>query len=191
MTTSRSDAAAQRWWDTCDRPREHWLMRESERTRWPRSLLLEVSLRIVFPTVLLVAIYLLFAGHTRAGGGFSGGLVAGLAFVLRYVAGGSVTGLRRSWVQPPVVVGFGLIVALLSAIVPVFFGLPVLSTAVWTVDVPLLGSLKIASSLAFDSGVFLLIVGVVLNLLRTLGEGIHLGELESELHDQQPGGTSP
>ncbi|CAM2940619.1 MnhB domain-containing protein [Saccharomonospora xinjiangensis] len=190
MTGSRSDAA-QRWWDTCDRPREHWLMRESEQTRWPRSLLLEVSLRIVFPTVLLVAIYLLFAGHTRAGGGFSGGLVAGLAFVLRYVAGGSVTGLRRSWVQPPVVIGLGLIVAVLSAIVPVFFGLPVLATAVWTVDVPLLGSLKIASSLAFDAGVFLLIVGVVLNLLRTLGEGIHLGELESELNDQQPGGTSP
>ncbi|EHR60733.1 MnhB domain-containing protein [Saccharomonospora cyanea] len=189
MTVSRPEGA-QLWWDTCDRPREHWLMRESEQTRWPRSLLLEVCLRIVFPTVLLVAVYLLFAGHTRAGGGFSAGLVAGLAFVLRYVAGGSVTGLRSSRVQPPVVIGCGLVVVVASAIVPVFFGLPVLSSAIWTVDVPLLGSLKIATSLAFDTGVFLLIVGVVLNLLRTLGEGIQLGELESELNDHQPGDAS-
>ncbi|OQO94979.1 cation transporter [Saccharomonospora piscinae] len=187
--TTRGVEPAQRWWDTCDRPHEHWLMRESAQTRWPRSLLLEVCLRIVFPTVLLLAIYLLFAGHTRAGGGFSAGLVAGLAFVLRYVAGGSVTGSRDSWVQPPVVIGSGLVVVVASALVPTFFGLPVLSSAVWTVEVPLLGSVKIASSLAFDVGVFLLIVGVVLNLLRTLGEGIQLGELESELNDQ-PGDAS-
>jgi multisubunit Na+/H+ antiporter MnhB subunit len=190
VTASRTDAVANLWWDTCDRPREHWLMRESEQTRWPRSLLLEVCLRIVFPTVLLVAVYLLFAGHTRAGGGFSAGLVAGLAFVLRYVAGGSLTGLRRPWVQPPVIMGFGLIVVVASAIVPVFFDLPLLSSAVWKVDVPVLGSLKIATSLGFDTGVFLLIIGVVLNLLRTLGEGIQRGELENELNDQQPGDAS-
>lgn len=181
---------AQLWWETCDRPHERWLVRENEETHWPRSLLLEVCLRIVFPTVLLVALYLLFAGHNQAGGGFSGGLVAGLAFVLRYVAGGSVTGLRRSRVQPPVVIGCGLVVTVASAIVPTIFGLPVLSSAVWSVEVPMLGTLEIATSLVFDTGVFLLIVGVVLNLLRTLGEGIQTGELESELNDQHPGDAS-
>ncbi|WP_298181473.1 MnhB domain-containing protein [Saccharomonospora sp.] len=189
MTSSRT-ASAQRWWETRDKPHENWLIREGEQTRWPRSLMLEVCLRAVFPTVLLVAVYLLFAGHTFAGGGFSAGLVAGLAFVLRYVTGGSVTGLRQSRVQPPVVIGLGLILVVASAIVPTWFGLPVLSSAVWTVEVPLSGTLDIASSLAFDTGVFLIIVGVVLNLLRTLGEGIQLGELESELNDQHPGDAS-
>ena len=33
-------------------------------------------------------IYLLFAGHNLPGGGFAGGLVAGMALVMRYVAGG-------------------------------------------------------------------------------------------------------
>lgn len=182
--------AAQQWWDTRDRPHENWLVRKGEENRWPHSLLLEVCLRVVFPTVLLVAVYLLFAGHTRAGGGFSAGLVAGLAFVLRYVAGGSVTGLRESRVQPPVVIGIGLVLVVASAIVPTWFGLPVLASAVWTVEAPLFGTLEVASSLAFDTGVFLLIVGVVLNLLRTLGEGIQLGELESELNDQHPGDAS-
>ncbi|OLT14041.1 hypothetical protein BJF78_20285 [Pseudonocardia sp. CNS-139] len=54
-----------------------------------RTLLLETTTRVLFPTVLVFSLYLLFVGHYGPGGGFSAGLVAGLAFVLRYVAGGS------------------------------------------------------------------------------------------------------
>src|SRR5690606_41384584 len=116
--------------------------------RWPRALVLEVCLRVVFPAVLLVAVYLLFAGHTRAGGGFSAGLVAGLAFVLRYVAGGSVTGLRESRVQPPVVIGIGLVLVVASALVPTWCGLAVLASAVATIAPPPVGLVQVASSLA-------------------------------------------
>ncbi|MBL7524942.1 DUF4040 domain-containing protein, partial [Frankia sp. CNm7] len=59
------------------------------------SVLLEVTTRALFPVVLVFSLYLLFAGHTRTGGGFSGGLVAGVAFVLRDVAGGRPPGGRR------------------------------------------------------------------------------------------------
>ena len=40
--------------------------------------------------MLVFSLYLLLVGPLRPGGGFSGGLVAGLAFVLRYIAGGTV-----------------------------------------------------------------------------------------------------
>ncbi|OZM70879.1 cation transporter [Amycolatopsis antarctica] len=165
-------------WTRWDAPRERWLMAENNCNGWPRSLLLEVCARILFPTVLVVSVYLLFAGHNDAGGGFSGGLVAGLAFVLRYVAGGSVELAAAVRIRPPVVIGAGLSIAVITAVVPVVFGLPVLSTDVWTL--PLLGDLKLATSVFLDIGVYLLIVGVVLDLLRTLGAGIEARELEQE-----------
>ena len=48
----------------------------------------DVSVRVVFHAVMVGSIYLLFAGHNQPGGGFVGGLVAGAAIALRYVAGG-------------------------------------------------------------------------------------------------------
>ena len=53
-----------------------------------RSVVLEVVTRLIFHTILVFSLYLLFAGHNAPGGGFAGGLVAGLALVLRYLAGG-------------------------------------------------------------------------------------------------------
>ena len=47
------------------------------------SVVLETAVRLVFHTVLVFGVYLLFAGHNQPGGGFVGGLVAGSAFVLR------------------------------------------------------------------------------------------------------------
>ena len=47
-----------------------------------------------------------------------------------------------------------------------------LSSAKLTVPVPPLGELDLVTSLFLDVGVYLLIVGVVLDLLRALGSGI-------------------
>ena len=51
-------------------------------------MVLESLVRVVFPSAMVLALYLLFAGHNQPGGGFVGGLVAGAAFALRYAAGG-------------------------------------------------------------------------------------------------------
>src|SRR5690606_4307775 len=53
-----------------------------------RSIMLEVIVRILFHTIIVVSLYVLFAGHNLPGGGFAGGLIAGMALVMRYVAGG-------------------------------------------------------------------------------------------------------
>ena len=70
------------------RERAPWLL--AGRTLAPenRSILLEVVVRLLFHSAIVVSVYLLFAGHNIPGGGFAGGLVAGLAFVARYLAGG-------------------------------------------------------------------------------------------------------
>jgi multisubunit Na+/H+ antiporter MnhB subunit len=128
--------------------------------------------RALFPIILVFSVYLLCVGHYGPGGGFAAGLVAGLAFVLRYVAGGSTDPGAAVPVRGPVLMGLGLTVAVLTALAPLLVGEPVLSSAKLTVPVPLLGELDLVTSLLLDVGVYLLIVGVVLDLLRALGSGI-------------------
>ena len=69
-------------------PRRRWLAASATLPPERRSVVLEVITRILFHTILVFSLYLLFSGHNEPGGGFAGGLVAGLALVLRYLAGG-------------------------------------------------------------------------------------------------------
>ncbi|RRO12792.1 cation transporter [Saccharopolyspora rhizosphaerae] len=159
-------------WTSWDAPAERWLLSGFRREGQARSVLLELASRIVFPTVLVLSLYLLFAGHDRAGGGFSGGLVAGQAFLLRHLAGGRMDDSSIVSMRPPVLIGSGLTIACASAFLPLLFGGQLLETTIYKFGVPLLGEIKFVSSIVLDTGVYLLIVGVVLDLLRTLGSGI-------------------
>jgi len=152
-----------------DQPRQAWMLSGDCRGIRQRTLLLEMTTRALFPTVLVFSVYLLLVGHYGPGGGFAAGLVAGLAFVLRYIAGGSDAAVR---VRPPVLIGLGLTVALLTALAPTLVGAPVLATTKLALDVPLIGHVETQTSVFLDVGVYLLIVGVVLDLLRSLGAGI-------------------
>ncbi len=134
-----------------------------------RSVVLETAVRLVFHTVLVFSVYLLFAGHNQPGGGFVGGLVAGAAFVLRYIAGGRAALAAAVPVDPGVPLGGGLVLACLTGIVPWLFGGHFLQSDYVELDLPLLGIAKLTSALAFDSGVYLVVVGLVLGVLRTLG----------------------
>jgi multicomponent Na+:H+ antiporter subunit B len=158
--------------ESWDRPRSGWMLPGRCRTPRRRTLMLEVTARALFPTVLVFSIYLLCVGHYGPGGGFSAGLVAGLAFVLRYLAGGSTDPGAVITIRPPVLMGVGLTVAVATALVPLAFGDPVLSSAKFALPLGPLGKLEIVTSLFLDVGVYLLIVGVVLDLLRALGSGI-------------------
>jgi multicomponent Na+:H+ antiporter subunit B len=134
--------------------------------------MLAAATRALFPTVLVFSLYLLLVGHYGPGGGFAAGLVAGLAFVLRHIALGGADVRVAVPVRPPLIIGSGLLVAVLAAFTPVAFGAPVLASAKIAVDLPVLGPISVQSSLFLDIGVYVLIVGVVLDLLRSLGAGI-------------------
>jgi multicomponent Na+:H+ antiporter subunit A len=61
------------------------------------------------------------------------------------------------------------VLACLTGIVPWLFGGQFLQSDYVELDLPLLGIAKLTSALAFDSGVYLVVVGLVLGVLRTLG----------------------
>jgi multicomponent Na+:H+ antiporter subunit A len=147
-----------------------------------RSILFEVITRLTFHTIMLLSLYLLFAGHNNPGGGFAAGLVAGLALMVRYLAGGRYELDEAAPVDAGLLLGLGLAVAAMSAIVPVFFGGAVLQSAVIDLELPLLGKLHLVTALGFDIGVFLVVFGLMLDLLRSLGSGIdrHIRREERE-----------
>ena len=135
-----------------------------------RSTILDLSTRMVTLTTLVLSIYLLSAGHNQPGGGFIGGLVGGAAIAIAYVGGGLGQVREFTRFEPWTILGTGLVIASLSAIVPLFFGLAVLEQGFVTWDVPVLGKVKVTSALVFDTGVYALVLGTVLMAFEALGE---------------------
>jgi multicomponent Na+:H+ antiporter subunit A len=132
-----------------------------------RSPILDEVVRLSFHTVVVVAVYLLFAGHNAPGGGFIGGLVAGAALVLRYVASGREE--MGFSVGHEVLVGGGLLVAAGTGVGALLAGDQFLEGWTFEEEVPVLGTVKFTAALPFDIGVFLVVVGLVVAVLDTLG----------------------
>ncbi|MFV2111403.1 Na+/H+ antiporter subunit A [Micromonospora sp. LOL_025] len=134
-----------------------------------RSIVLEVVTRLVFHTVVVFSLFLLFAGHNAPGGGFAGGLVAGLALAVRYLAGGRYELAEAAPVAAGTVLGAGLLVSIGTGAVALFAGGSVLESARIDLWLPLIGDFYLITSLFFDVGVYLVVVGLVLDILRSLG----------------------
>lgn len=131
-----------------------------------------VPARIIFYTVIAASMYLLFAGHNRPGGGFVGALVAGGAIAVRYIAGGISDVRRVARVRPWTALGIGLLVAAVTATTPLVFGRAILYAAVWETNLPVVGEIAVSSVLAFDIGVYLVVIGVVLMVFEAFGDDL-------------------
>jgi multicomponent Na+:H+ antiporter subunit A len=170
------------------RGRRVWL--PGPRTLRPdrRSIVFEVVTRLTFHTVVVFSVYLLLAGHNLPGGGFAAGMVMGLALMIRYLAGGRYELDEAAPVDAGVLIGTGLFVAALAGLGPTAFGGEVLQTADAYVDVPLLGEVHLVSSVGFDIGVYLVVVGLVLDLLRTFGSRLDRQILRAQHEAEQGAG---
>jgi multicomponent Na+:H+ antiporter subunit A len=155
-----------------------WLRGSELRDPRHRSLVLEVATRMIFPLIMVLSAYFFFAGHNTPGGGFAGGLTAGLALVLRYLAGGRYELGETLPLDAGKILGVGLGLSAGTAVASLLVGAPVLSSALIQVVVPVLGTVKFVTALFFDLGVYLIVVGLVLDVLRSLGArvDVELGE---------------
>jgi len=146
-----------------------WLRGSELRDPRHRSLVLEVATRLIFPLIMVLSAYFFFAGHNTPGGGFAGGLTAGLALVLRYLAGGRYELGETLPFDAGKILGVGLGLSAGTAVASLLMGAPVLSSALILLDLPVLGTVKFGTALFFDLGVYLIVVGLVLDVLRSLG----------------------
>jgi multicomponent Na+:H+ antiporter subunit A len=133
-----------------------------------RSLILEHGAVTVSGPLLVFSAYLLFVGHNQPGGGFAAGLVAGVAVVLAWAAGGQATVRRVLPFRSSALLGLGLVVASGTGFASLLVGAGFLQSGYLEVAIPLIGKVKVVSALAFDTGVYLVVVGMALGLVRAL-----------------------
>lgn len=175
--------------DGSDRQRD-WL--RASRTLAPqrRSVVFEIAVRLLFHTMIVFGVFLLFSGHNAPGGGFAGGLVVGIALIVRYLAGGRYELGEAAPVHPGLLLGTGLFLSAGTGLVAIAVGGSALQSVIIEMTIPLIGYVKLVTSLFFDMGVFLVVVGLVLDVLRSLGAEIDR-QAEAEGTTDSAGGTVP
>jgi len=134
------------------------------------SIILRTATRYMFPPLLVFSIYLLLRGHQYPGGGFVGGLMAGSAFALYALAFNVESARKLLRFDARDVTAVGLALALLSGLPPLISGHSFLTGTWW--EIPIGGGNHIAfgTPVLFDIGVYLVVLGVLLNLVFSLAE---------------------
>ena len=124
--------------------------------------------RLMLPIMGLLAFHLFMRGHNEPGGGFVAGLVVAIGFLTQYMMAGTqwveahMSLALRRWI------GFGLLLAAATGMGSFLWGYPFLTTHTAHLKLPLLGEVHVASALAFDAGVFMVVVGATLLMLTAL-----------------------
>ncbi len=170
--------------------RRTWLLAGRNLDPSRRSILLEVVVRLIFHALILLSFYLLLTGHNTPGGGFAGGLVAGLALVARYLTGGREELGATVPIDAGRILGVGLALSATVAVLPLFFGQAALASAWIDLDLGPLGTVPIVTSTFFDVGVYLVVFGLILDVLRSLGAEVDKHEemdLETALEESHVG----
>ncbi len=135
-----------------------------------RIILLRTAANYLLPILLLFSIFILLRGHYEPGGGFVGGLIAAIAFILHSLANGLDKTKELLKFPPFYLIPLGLGIALISGVAPLFIGEPFM-TGLWLEQpIPILG--YVGTALFFDIGVYLVVIGVTLTILFTIYENI-------------------
>ncbi len=133
------------------------------------TIILKTASNYLLPVLLVFSIFILLRGHYLPGGGFVGGLIASIAFILHSFANGLSKTRELLIMHPGFLLPVGLAISFLAGMAPVvLFDLPFM-TGLWSHDeLAILGS--VGSSLFFDIGVYLVVNGVTLTIIFTISE---------------------
>lgn len=124
--------------------------------------------RLLFPMIVLVALFLLLRGHDRPGGGFVAGLAMSIAILVQYMVGGVQWIETHLRVHPLRWIALGLLLATGTGSIAWFFDRPFLTSYFTYAEIPVVGAIPVASALLFDVGVFALVVGATVLMLIAL-----------------------
>jgi multisubunit Na+/H+ antiporter MnhB subunit len=128
--------------------------------------------RLAFFVLNLFAAYLLLRGHNAPGGGFIAGLVTAISFVMLSLALGWDEARRILPVDPLRFAYAGLGLATATTAAPLAWGRPLLEHFMVHVQAPVFGKLHFGTPLAFDTGVFLVVVGITCKMVFVLGRSV-------------------
>lgn len=135
-----------------------------------RTIILKTASSYLLPVLLLFSVFILLRGHYLPGGGFVGGLMASIAFVLHAFANGLSDTKTLIKFHPGFLMPVGLALAFFSGMAPLIFNLPFMTGLWYPEAIPVIGSL--GSALFFDIGVYLVVIGVTLTIIFTIADTI-------------------
>ncbi len=134
------------------------------------SPILQSFARLTLHLMLVFAIYLLLRGHNAPGGGFIAGVLTAVALTFQMMAFHTEALLQEMPWKPLQVVVVGLLLAAGTGLGSVFIGYPFLTSAIGHYSFPLLGEVELATAMGFDIGVYLVVVGTSLGIIRAIAE---------------------
>ncbi len=142
-------------------------------------MILQTFTRLMMPLMIMVAVFIFLRGHNLPGGGFIAGLITSVAIIVVYLANGIEWTQQRLRIQMHLVIGLGLLIAVATGLVAIGYGYPFLTSAFAHIHWPVVGEFELASAIAFDLGVFLVVVG------STVISLVQLGKLSSLSHQKE------
>ncbi len=131
-------------------------------------LMLVVATRVMLPLALMVGAFIFLRGHNVPGGGFIAGLVVAIALIMQYMASGHSWAAQRMKIDYHALIGIGVLVAAATGIVSWLADHPFLTSTFGHFHLPVVGEFELASAMAFDTGVFLTVIGAVMLALANL-----------------------
>lgn len=140
------------------------LVRHKSPLAWPEdgTMFIRTVSKFVGPLAILLSIYLFFRGHQEPGGGFIAALIGGSGFALLYLSAPSDKKARIAWPYL-VLIGSGIFVGAATGILGYIGGSYLLPLT------PYIFGVKVTTSLIFDLGVYLAVIGLVVAAFNLLG----------------------
>lgn len=126
------------------------------------SVFLRSASRLVLPLIALISVVLFFRGHNATGGGFVAALVGAAVFAMLYLMAASDKEAKVKWPYMALI-GSGIFIGAATGFLGYFEGsyLTPLSTHIF--------GIHLTTSLIFDLGVYLAVLGVILAAINLAG----------------------
>ncbi|MBR3369154.1 MAG: Na+/H+ antiporter subunit B [Rhodobacteraceae bacterium] len=136
------------------------------------SIIFTAGARILVALLFIFSLFMLLRGHNLPGGGFIGGLLGAVAFIVYSLACGPAEAKSALRVSPEGIAAVGLGIALVAGLVSFFFGDPFFTGQWYWVggDSYETSLFTINTVLVFDIGVYLVVLGSILSLAYAFEE---------------------
>lgn len=133
-----------------------------------KSLITKTVIKLLIPLFLFFSFYMLFRGHNEPGGGFIGGLLGAIVFILYGMIYGFESIAKLLHFNPQKLIFFGLMIIAISGLFSFLSEDPYLTSIWMDYYLPFFG--KPGTPVLFDVGVYTLVMGIVLKITLTMLE---------------------
>ena len=136
------------------------------------SIIFSAAARLLVALLFVFSLFMLLRGHHLPGGGFIGGLIGAVAFIVYSLAVGPAEARAALRLPPEVIATWGLGIALLAGLFAFVMGDPLFTGQWYWVggDSYEAAAFSINSVLVFDIGVYLVVLGGILSLTYAFEE---------------------